>query len=470
MSKRLRTISKRIRPDFWLLVIIGVQLFFLVNLRFTAWPEMLSYAYLRNHGFLLYSDMVHPYPPLLTLILSFLFSFLGSHVWVLQIVAWSLAASNSLIIYWIFTKIDKQKWGLVAATVYALLQPFLEGDMLWFDFAISTPLLLGFLFCLAWQKNKSIRYLSFVSILFASSGLIKQTGGLFFIIFVFWLLIKKIKLKEFLVAMLSPLVLFIPLVISLLQNTSLQGFLDWVVIYPSKYWTGFPGYIQMDLTKSELLVLLALVAPIFLLIRPKKLFKEKILLLLIMFIGVGLLAVYPRFSFFHLQTVLPFLIIGSVLAFSRINNKLKMVGVLVIIFILFNYVFLPSFRFDWNKPVRFSESSDIALSQKISQITSQEEKIFLLGVHSGVYVYADRLPAKPWGDNFGWYYELPNVQEDTLARWQQSPPEHIFWQTPKQGNWYDLAVYQPEQIVEWIKANYTKQDQIADNVWHWKLK
>jgi len=37
-------------------LMLFIHLFFLINLKFTAWPEMTSYAYLYNNGFTLYKE------------------------------------------------------------------------------------------------------------------------------------------------------------------------------------------------------------------------------------------------------------------------------------------------------------------------------------------------------------------------------------------------------------------------------
>jgi hypothetical protein len=106
----------------------------------------------------------------------------------------------------------------------------------------------------------------------------------------------------------------------------------------------------------------------------------------------------------------------------------------------------------------------MVFAKKISEVSKKEDKIFLLGLPSSLYTLSDRLPAKPWIDNFGWYFEIPGVQEEMLARWKNNMPKSIFWQTPQEGNWYDLGVYQPKLVTEFITKNYNKDGEV------WRLK
>ena len=123
---------------------LGLQLFFLANLQFTAWPEMFSYAYLRNHDFLIYRDMIHPYPPLLTIVLSWIYTIFGYHLWVLKAAAWTVAISTSVLVFLITKEITKKNQSaLISLGLFVFFQPFLEGNMLWFDLAIMPSLLLG---------------------------------------------------------------------------------------------------------------------------------------------------------------------------------------------------------------------------------------------------------------------------------------------------------------------------------------
>ncbi|MFC1624889.1 hypothetical protein ACFL15_00775 [Patescibacteria group bacterium] len=84
----------------FLIALISIHIFILFGLQFTAWPEMFSYPYLRNNGFLIYKDMIHPYPPVLTLALSIIFKILGYKLLTLRIFTYLIVITNDLIIFY----------------------------------------------------------------------------------------------------------------------------------------------------------------------------------------------------------------------------------------------------------------------------------------------------------------------------------------------------------------------------------
>ena len=74
----------------------------------------------------------------------------------------------------------------------------------------------------------------------------------------------------------------------------------------------------------------------------------------------------------------------------------------------------------------------------------------------------------PWFDNFGWYLEIGGVQKEVLKKWNDHPPDFVLRGEPKGGNWYDLAVYQPKEITDYIQGNYENEGEIWENVFLWK--
>ena len=158
-----------------LFILIFIHLFLLANLQFTAWPEMVSYPYLLNNGFTLYKDFIHPYPPLLSLILAFIFKLFGYKLLVLKLFTWFLIVINDVLIFSIVKKLTRNSLAsVISLTSYILIQPFLEGNMLWFDTAIVTPILAGFYFFL---NNKYF----WSSLFIGMAAMIKQTVGLFLV-------------------------------------------------------------------------------------------------------------------------------------------------------------------------------------------------------------------------------------------------------------------------------------------------
>lgn len=453
---------------FVLIALLAVHVLLLVNLRFTAWPEMLSYPYLRNNGYLLYKDMIHPYPPLLTMALSFIFKIFGYKLIVLKLFTWMLILSVDVLIFVIAKVLTKNiKYSTFALIFYITAQPFLDGNMLWFDLAIVPPILLATLFMF---KKPLIKNLFFAGLFFGAAALIKQTTGIFLIACILWLVLRKIDVKKIGCFILGPVILCLMLAIRLITEGALRGFIDWTVVYPFTFWGKFPGYIQMVLSKHQLLILSFLLLPVvvYLLGIRRSLTKDKHLLLIVLFLLLSLVLIYPRFSLFHLQTAIAFVAI----IFGVITSKIKTNYFLYIIyFVLFTYfIVLPVIKSDWGKETRFWGKDDIKLAEVIQKETNSNSRVFLLGPHSGLYVLSGRLPPKIWSDNFGWYFEVPGIHQQIIASWEKEPPKYIIMSNTSPGNWYDLGTYRPKEVSGWINNNYLKKEEIQTGVWLWKEK
>lgn len=445
------------------LILVGaifVHLFILSRLQFTAWPEMVSFPYLVNHGFVTYRDAIHAYPALLINILAILYKIFGYNVWVLKIFGWFGFFVSDILIFVLIQKFTKNKnLAIIGVLGYAILQPVLEGNMVWPDLVIVPFLLLTFLFL------SEKRYF-WSGIMIGLAILTKQTGIFFLGISILWLFIYERNLKTILRFGCGILIVVLPFILVLLKQNSFMEFVNWAIIYPSKYWTKFPGYVQLTPTLRENLILLTLFFPFAFLIfkAKKKIFADKYFLLLFGFLICGLVGIYPRFSFFHFQSALAFLII--IIGYLINNTKIKphwfLIPVLFILIFQHNQLMLVGNRF-WSE-------GDLVLAEKIKNESVPDKPVYLLGLPSGMYAYADRLPNKPWLDNFGWYLEINGVQEEVIRGFEKEPPDVIFWETPINGNWYDIGVYQPKMITDWIRENYVKKGEIQEGVGEWVRK
>lgn len=453
-----------------LLTILCVHLFLLFNLRFTAWPEMISYAYLRNNGFLLYKDMIHPYPPVLTMALSILYKFFGYKLIVLKLITWVIILINDILIFLIARKLTKSvKYSLLGLTSYILLQPFLEGNQLWFDLTIVPPILLATYYMLQKSSPKNLIIAGFA---LGVAALTKQTAGLYLVFGILYIVYRERKFKSVLYFLVGPAILGLFFILRLITENSLADFINWTLIYPFAYWSKFPGYVQMTLSNHQLLTLALLILPLVLLLVKswKSFLSNKPLLLTTSYLLLSLVLVYPRFSFFHLQLALAFIAILFGYIASRVKSKF-IYALCAMYFVLIAVIVIrPIAISDWGKEPRFWGEKDIKLGKLISQKTNPDDKIFLLGPYSTLYVFAGRVPSKPWTDNFGWYLEIPGIQKEVISGWEKDPPGSIFWQEPLKGNWHDLGVYQPKMIMEWIKANYNRKEEISTQLWLWERK
>ena len=420
-----------------ILILLGIHLFLLINLKFTAWPEMLSYPYLRNNGYLLYKDMIHPYPPVLAMALSIVYKLFGYKLIALKVFTWLIILANDILIFLISKKLTKSfKFSVLSLAFYVTIQPFLEGNQLWFDLAIVPTVLFSTYYLL--QKKY------FWSGLFLGAAILtKQTAGLYLIFGMAYIACKEKNFKKVLEFVIGPIILFAILIVRLITEGAILGFFNWTLIYPLTLFSKFQGYVQMALSGHQWLILVLLVIPVIpvLFIRKFSLITFYLLLSFIM--------IYPRFSFFHFQPGLAFIAIFYGVFFSRVRFFYMLHATYYIL--LFVLICLPVLKTDWQKEARFWGNEEIKTAGIISQKTNPKDLIYLLGPQSGLYVFSGRLPPKPWTDNYIWYLEIPGIQEGIIKRWKGNKPEIVFTNNIQAGNWYDLGTYGPQKIVDWIR-------------------
>ena len=420
-----------------ILILLGIHLFLLINLKFTAWPEMLSYPYLRNNGYLLYKDMIHPYPPVLAMALSIVYKLFGYKLIALKVFTWLIILANDILIFLISKKLTKSfKFSVLSLAFYVTIQPFLEGNQLWFDLAIVPTVLFSTYYLL--QKKY------FWSGLFLGAAILtKQTAGLYLIFGMAYIACKEKNFKKVLEFVIGPIILFAILIVRLITEGAILGFFNWTLIYPLTLFSKFQGYVQMALSGHQWLILVLLVIPVIpvLFIRKFSLITFYLLLSFIM--------IYPRFSFFHFQPGLAFIAIFYGVFFSRVRFFYMLHATYYIL--LFVLICLPVLKTDWQKEARFWGNEEIKTAGIISQKTNPKDLIYLLGPQSGLYVFSGRLPPKPWTDNYVWYLEIPGIQEGIIKMWKENKPEIVFTNNIQAGNWYDLGTYRPQKIVDWIR-------------------
>jgi len=421
----------------FILLLIGIHLLLLMNLRFTAWPEMVSFPFLSNNGYILYKDMIHAYPPVLTIILGVMYKIFGYKLIVLKIITWLIIILNDVLIVKITQKISGSSlWSLISLIFYVFTQPFLEGNMLWYDLAIVPAILFAFLSIL----NRKYFIAGFF---FAVAALAKQNAALFLIFSIFYVLYRERSIKKLAVFLIGPLLLIATFITKLIADSSLMDFLNWTLIYPAKYWTNFPGYVQMGLSHRQLLIFIALCLPAFFV------FLRRKHLLLILYFMLSCVLIYPRFSFFHFQAGIAFSAILFGIFINKSKTKLMLITPLFIC--LFVVASFPVLKTDWQKESRFWGSEEIKTAKLINNSTKDGDLLYFFGPHSAIYVFANRLPPKPWVDNYSWYFEIPGVQEDIIKKWNTNMPSYIFAVRQEDGNWFDLGTYRPSKIMDWVK-------------------
>jgi hypothetical protein len=419
--------------------------FLLNNLQFTAWPEILSFPYLLKNGFSLYSDFVHPYPPLLTYVLNIWYQIFGLNLESLKLFTYIVIFLSDILLFKIIKKFYKSdNTAYLSLLLYIPLQSILDGNMLWFDLAI-VPLILSTIYFILEKK-----YL-LSGLLLALAIFTKQTTGLYLLLLLPWIITTDKKIINTIKFTLPIFTICGSYFIYLATDNNLINFLNWTLIYPLKYWSSFPGYVDFNLSNRQIVIIMFLCLHSF--IGSVILFKsqKKLSIFLLFNLLISLILIYPRFSFFHAQL---FIAISIVLTAPIFLNKYTQRLIPFTIIILFYFLY-PYLKTSWQKEARFYSPNEIILSQQIKKVSSSNS-IYLHNMPSHYYALGNFLPPKPWVDNYIWYWEIPNVQQNTIERWTKNPAESVVLSPFQSGNWYDLGTYKPKQISNWLESNYNK--------------
>lgn len=439
--------------------LIAFHLALLSLTQFTLWPELLSYPYLVSHGYKIYSDFVHPYPPLLTFVLVPLYQLFGYTPLVARIFVSLLVIISDLFVYKITLSLTKRSlYSAIALGIYAILQVSLEGNMIWFDTVIVSSSLAALYFALKSQYRWAGFFLSL-------SIATKQTAGLMALVVVGYIVWhSKNKVRDVVRFATAPTLIGILFILTFVIWGVLDDMILWVIEFPLSKWSAFPGYVEFHLSARDWRILGLLVTPLaFMFSKPRKEF-----VLLCGFLVSAFVMVYPRFSYFHLQLAVSILPIcyATILA-SHKHTKWLLVYLAFVLLVIAK----PTFTRLGSHEIRFATRGEYALG---SQIRSLMEKhsgtVFLLGIDSSQYVYAGVLPPKPWVDNYGWYFEMPDVMEKTLTRWESDPPTIVLRRPPFGGQWYALGTYEPKPLISWLESHYVKTGHMHGTIEVWERK
>lgn len=437
-----------------ILFIILLHVIILVNLQYTLWPEMMSFPYMVNKGFVIYKDFHHAYQPLLTFILAFFYKIFGYKLIVTQIFTWAIIVISDLLIYLISKKLTNEKIALISLVIFACLQPYLEGNMLWFDIVTIPFILLSIYFLF----NKKL-FLSGFALCLAM--LIKQQAVLLLIGFFVYFFLKKISVKDLFKFALGGIIPVFISTLIIITSGIFNNYIFWTFSLPLKYLPKIPGYSIWP-AANQILLLIVLSLPFSLLITKIK--KAEVLLLIISFIAL-FVAALPRFSFFHLQ---PMLAVYALLIGLAIYQSKKIIW-LTIPLTIFVILFIKNISL-FGKEARFYDQNSIDLANIIKKDVRENETMYLIGPNGLIYVLSNRIPPKPWIENYVWHFEIPGIQEEIIQNWKLNSPNVIFWSDPTPGNWYDIGTYQPKNITNYIEKNYTKVKEVQKGVWEWRIK
>ena len=433
-----------------LIFVLVAHLILLLNLKFTAWPEMLLWPYLVIKGWLPYQDIAIAHTPLLTLTLTLFYKFFGVGLLQLKIFTVILILFTDLTLFWVVKKL----WGRYAAIVslifYLPLQIFYEGSGLWFDLALA-PLGL-FIFYSVKRRN-----FFGAGLAWALSFLVKQTA-FWFLVPIFFAISgvagKPIlqKLRGFIQGI---LIVLIPFLILFWGMGILPEFYFWAIKFGVGILPRAEGQISLPGIKSAIFSFLPFLIYLFASSAKK---KEGGLLVWTL---AGLMGIIPRWELFHFQPAIPFLAIAAGLNFANLG-KLKPRVYLIFLFYLALTSFFLSFILSFNlgRKARFFDQKTLEIAKFVSRKASPDEKIFVLNVWEHVYVLSSTLPSiKPWVPHLAWYMEMPGIQEEIVADLSVEKPRLMVVGDFDSGG---LALYKPQKILDFIYENYVIEDKIGE--------
>ncbi|HEY5601208.1 MAG TPA: glycosyltransferase family 39 protein, partial [Patescibacteria group bacterium] len=390
-------------------IFLLLHVFLLTQLKFTLWPEMMVYPYLVNKGFLLFKDIVNPYPPLLTLFLALIFKVFGYEAVVGKITAWIFIIATDIAVFY-FAKIIYKKLtlALVSLFFWVILSVYLEVNGLWFE-QVSIPfLILGVLFLDRAFKLKNNSRLVISGIFFAIPLAIKQTAFWLFIPAVFLIFLKTQKIEN-VIRFLAPSVFIYLMFLIYAYSLGIQKeFVDWVFVIPLFVMGRTEGFVQTP-TAGQIIRIL----PIILLAIPAIFSKNKQIKFVLIFFLFSLFYGVVRFELFHLLPSLAFLVLTIPASLMVVRKRsLAFMGWFFVFGLLLGLV-VKFTAVDWHKETRFFEPSMLDQSRQISQRASGQ-KVYIQNGPDQILAIANLTPIKPWAIQFPWYLENGDLQARTI--------------------------------------------------------
>lgn len=435
-------------------MIFAFELVVFTLTQFTLWPEIVLYPWLNNNSFLLYKDIINPYFPLLTWILSLANKIFGYNLQVFIIFTWGyIFLSQVIFIYSVQKLFNNKKITALSLLIYAALSVIFEVNGLWFDLTVTLPLLLVFYTLL---KKKYLLAGIFLGI----SLLIKQTviwsivGSIFYIVVTTLKLSLPKKIKNIFYLLFPILAFLLLLLLFFYRQGIFSDFLFWAVKLPFGILQKTPGFIELP-TKRNVLIMLITFWPIIVFI--PRILKDKISTLSLIFFISTFVFAFPRFGYFHLVAAVPFF---SILAAKIFSNR-KFIGLIYLFSIAIMLIIIVKRTSPFS--IRFFGNDTYKLAKMIKQET-KGERYFLQNSSQQIYFINNILPPKPWAINFRWYLENNNLQPRIISGINANQIQWVALENYQiSSNPNSPGSYKPKILQQFIDQNY-EQKKIINNI------
>ena len=447
-----------------LIPLLLLHLLLLLNTTFTLWPEMVVYPYLLNNHFVLYKDIINPYPPLLTFALSLFASGFGYHPQAYRVLTLIIILVIDSLLFVTTYKISKSYvLALISTAFFVTLSTAFGINGLWYDLVLTPFILLAFYNFhnfLKSRKNLSL-YTSFFFLIIAT--LIKQQTILLMCFFLL-LTIKELSNPKKLFKVFYPLIIFFGLILILqsfifFKLNVLADFIYWTIIFPFFKASMSAGYVLLP-TFKQASVLIAL----FVISIPSLIAKDLSRKLILISAFILFAFAYPRFDYFHLVPALAIISIGigpTLMDLPKANFAVRSIVVIALIYLsLFSVRYVYS---NWQKSIRFFEPEIFTAAQLVK--TLPDSLLYIQNGPDQILPLTGKLPIKPWADEFPWYLENNDLKSRIAQDIREQSPRFVIYQPYSPGDGYKLGAYRPPEIAAYIDDNYRTTTKISDNLW-----
>jgi len=165
-----------------------------------------------------------------------------------------------------------------------------------------------------------------------------------------------------------------------------------------------------------------------------------------------------RFGFVHLQPSLPFSVLLTTGFLLKEGGKLRFLT-LVILLLVFSF-WLPKFYMGQNIGYTFFfDSQTREIAHKVSKLTDENEKIFVLGAQPIIYYLSDRLPAgEIFTVNLPW--NMIVAEENGLNRLREDKPKVVVRDISSSIDGVKVIDF-TASINEYISEFYIRQDEVG---------
>lgn len=432
----------------FILATFVIEIFLLLKLKFTAWPEMILWPYLNINGWQLYKDIAIAHTPFLILKLDAFYKVFGIGMLQLKIFTWILIFLLNGIVYFISSKLFERKKAAAALTIFIFWQLFYDGNGLWFD------LFMG-LFTFAAYYFATVKRYFWVGIFWALAFVSKQTAIWFAIpIGIEIFRDHNIRLKDLGLLITGGGIVFTIFGSYLGLSGTFSYFYNWAVKFGIFFLPSAQGQVQLPDLKN-----LAIAAFPFLIFVPWVLTKKKNPTLILWALA-GSMGAYPRFDYFHFQPAIPFLAIASAQVLTSSWHKRSLIKAIIPIYVIGSLYFFSGFIVrNYGEGTRFYEKEVQEVSKYIKESTNKGDYIFVMNWWDNIYAYSDTLPATdPWVPQLSWYQTLPGIQEKEVADLILNKPKLIVL---NEYSATGLSSYIPQKVNDYVRENYTPKEKIG---------